>query len=123
MVRSAKKRSGATFAGREWIDGPEVIRIRHDENGAACPCCVGNTEEESDRERHEGAAKSVGEAVYGESQACTQGVRRCVRESVAGIMKSAAATGKTGMPVTGDGSDRVGYDRSKAAERNRRGVG
>ena len=111
-----------TYSGREWIDGPEVIRIRRDENGAACPCCrkygggVG-------RERHEGAAKSGEDAHYGELQACTQNVRRCVRESVAGIMKSAAATGKTGMPVTGDGSDRVGYDRSKAAERNRRGVG
>jgi len=30
---------------------------------------------ESDREKHEGAAKSVGEAVYGELQACTQRVR------------------------------------------------
>ena len=59
---------------------------------------VGNTEEESGRERPEGAAKSVGEAVYGESQACTQGVRRGVRESVAGIMKSAAATGRPGCP-------------------------
>ena len=31
--------AGATYAGREWIDGPEDIGIRHDENGAACPRC------------------------------------------------------------------------------------
>jgi len=39
VVRSAKRMSGATYAGREWIDGPGVFRIRQDENGAACPCC------------------------------------------------------------------------------------
>ena len=59
---------------------------------------VGNTEEASGREMPEGAAKSGEDAHYGKLQACTQDVRRCVRESVAGIMKSAAATGRPGCP-------------------------
>ena len=59
---------------------------------------VGNTEEESGRERPKGAAKSGEDAHYGGLQACTQGVRRYLRESVAGIMKSAAATGRPGCP-------------------------